>query len=68
MNIKIPTIGLRGDVQPFIALAQSLVRAGHKITILTLPVMRHLVESHGLAFGPVSPDVNMNEVDPLFTS
>jgi len=45
MNIKIPTIGLRGDVQPFIALAQSLVRAGHKITILTLPVMRHLVES-----------------------
>jgi sterol 3beta-glucosyltransferase len=68
MDIKIPTIGSRGDVQPFIALALGLVRVGHQVDILTHPVMQNLVESHGLAFSPVSPDVNMNEVDPLFTS
>jgi hypothetical protein len=44
------------------------VRVGHQVDILTHPVMQNLVESHGLAFGPVSPDINMNEVDPLFTS
>lgn len=27
MNIVIPTIGTRGDVQPFIALAQGLIGA-----------------------------------------
>ena len=68
MNIKIPTIGSRGDVQPLIALAQGLVRAGHQVTILTHPVMRHLVESHVIPFGAISPDGNINEVDPLFTS
>jgi UDP:flavonoid glycosyltransferase YjiC (YdhE family) len=28
MRVVIPTIGSRGDVQPFIALAQGLDRAG----------------------------------------
>lgn len=62
MNIMIPTIGTRGDVQPFIALAQGLAPAGHKVTILSHPVMRNLVESHGVTFAPLGPDVDMDEV------
>lgn len=62
MNIRIPTIGSRGDVQPFIALAQGLVRADHQVTILTHPVMRNLVEDHGVPFAPIGPDVDMEEV------
>lgn len=47
MKVVIPTIGSRGDVQPFIALAQGLIHAGHSVTILSHPVMRELVESFG---------------------
>lgn len=65
MNIRIPTIGSRGDVQPFIALAQGLVRAGHQVTILTHPVMCNLVETHGIPFTPIGPDVDMDEVSAL---
>jgi UDP:flavonoid glycosyltransferase YjiC (YdhE family) len=39
MKIAIPTIGSRGDVQPFIALAQGLGRVGHAITLASHPVM-----------------------------
>jgi sterol 3beta-glucosyltransferase len=49
-------------VQPFIALAQGLVRAGHTVTILSHPVMRALVESYGVPFASVGPDVDMDEV------
>lgn len=62
MKVTLPTIGTRGDVQPFIALAQGLVRAGHTATILSHPVMRLLVESHGIPFAPIGPDVDMDEV------
>lgn len=56
----IPTIGSRGDVQPFIALAQGLVRAVHGVTLASHPMMRTLVESHGVRFAPMGPDI-----DPL---
>jgi sterol 3beta-glucosyltransferase len=62
MNIIIPTIGTRGDVQPFIALAQGLASAGHTVTLLSHPVMRALVESHSVCFAPIGPDVDMDEV------
>ena len=38
-KILIPTIGSRGDVQPFIALAQALALAGHTVTLASHPVM-----------------------------
>ncbi len=59
MEIAIPTIGTRGDVQPFIALAQGLVAAGHSVTLLSHPVMGELVRSHGVQFAPVGPDVDL---------
>jgi UDP:flavonoid glycosyltransferase YjiC (YdhE family) len=59
MKIAIPTIGSRGDVQPFIALAQGLQDAGHSVTLLSHPLMRALVEDHGVVFAPIGPDVDL---------
>ena len=61
MKIVIPTIGTRGDVQPFIALAQGLDRAGHEVTVATHPVMKTLVEAHHVKFAPIGPDINLGE-------
>ncbi|MEJ2353751.1 MAG: glycosyltransferase [Anaerolineales bacterium] len=61
MKIVIPTIGTRGDVQPYIALAQGLKRAGHIVTLMSHPMMRALVQSHGVAFAPMGPDIDIGE-------
>lgn len=57
MRIVIVTIGTRGDVQPYIALATGLQRAGHKLTICTHATFRPFVESHGVAFAPLAGDI-----------
>lgn len=59
MKIVIPTIGSRGDVQPFIALAQGLGRVGHSVTLTSHPVMKPLVQSHGVTFSPIGPDIDL---------
>jgi sterol 3beta-glucosyltransferase len=59
MKILIPTIGSRGDVQPFIALAQGLTRAGHAVTLASHPIMGQLVQSHGVSFAPIGPDIDL---------
>jgi sterol 3beta-glucosyltransferase len=59
MRIVIPTIGSRGDVQPFIALAQGLTRAGHSVTLASHPVMGSLVQSHDVTFAPIGPDIDL---------
>ncbi len=60
MKISIPTIGSRGDVQPFIALAQGLVRAGHTVTVASHPIMKPLVVSYGVTFAPIGPDIDLS--------
>lgn len=59
MKIVIPTIGSRGDVQPFIALGQGMFQAGHNVTLASHPMMEPLVQSHGLSFQPIGPDINL---------
>jgi sterol 3beta-glucosyltransferase len=59
MRIVIPTIGSRGDVQPYLALAAGLQRAGHAVTVVTHPMMRSLVTGHGLSFQPMGPDIDL---------
>ena len=59
MRILIPTIGTRGDAQPFIALAQGLTRARHGVTLATHPSMKSLVESHGVTFAPIGPAIDL---------
>jgi UDP:flavonoid glycosyltransferase YjiC (YdhE family) len=59
MKIIIPTIGTRGDVQPYIALALGLQNAGHSVTLATHPCMRGLVESYQVEFAPIGPDIDI---------
>lgn len=59
MNIVIPTIGSRGDVQPYINLAQGLRNAGHNVTLATNPTLCPLVEQHGVKAAPVGCSVDM---------
>jgi sterol 3beta-glucosyltransferase len=61
MKIIIPTIGTRGDVQPYIAVALGLAKAGHIVTLATHPCMRGLVESYGVDFAPIGPDIDIGD-------
>ena len=59
MKFIIPTIGTRGDVQPYIALALGLIHRNHSVTLATHPCMRTLVESYGIPFAPMGPDIDI---------
>jgi UDP:flavonoid glycosyltransferase YjiC (YdhE family) len=59
MNIIIPTIGSRGDVQPYIALSLGLQKNGHSVRLATHPCMRGLIESYGVDFAPMGPDIDI---------
>jgi sterol 3beta-glucosyltransferase len=50
MRVLIATIGTRGDVQPYVALAIGLKAAGHQVTICTCPQFREFVSEHGIGF------------------
>ncbi|KAF7306570.1 Sterol 3-beta-glucosyltransferase [Mycena indigotica] len=50
------TIGSRGDVQPYIALAKGLMADGHKCRIATHGEFKDWIESHGIEFGFVGGD------------
>ena len=60
MKIIIPTLGTRGDVQPYIALAGGLQQAGHEVTLASHPTMESLVTSYGIPFQPMGPDVDIS--------
>lgn len=51
--MAILTIGTRGDVQPLLALAVLLQRAGHSVVICTHDNFRGLIESFGLRFADI---------------
>lgn len=57
MNITIVTIGTRGDVQPYLALALGLQGAGHSVTICTHETFRSFVESDDVSFAPLAGDI-----------
>ncbi len=59
MKTILPTIGTRGDVQPYIALALGLMKAGHTVTVASHPCMRGLVESYGVPFAPMGLDIDI---------
>ena len=61
MKIVIPTLGTRGDIQPYIALALGLQDAGHDVTLSSHPIMKDLASSYGVPFAPMGPDVDIGE-------
>jgi hypothetical protein len=56
LAIAILIVGSRGDVQPFLPIAQRLARDGHRVRIATHAVFREFVESHGIEFFPLAGD------------
>ena len=57
-RILITTFGSLGDLFPYLAIAGQLTRRGHSVTIATSGVHRAAVESEGLQFHPVRPDID----------
>jgi sterol 3beta-glucosyltransferase len=58
-NVIIFTMGTRGDVQPYIYLAQALMKEGHRVTIGTHPCWKKLVTSAMIQFTPIGPDIDI---------
>lgn len=57
MRIAIQTLGTRGDVQPYIALALGLQEAGFVVSLATSPQFEAFVTQHGIAFEPLPGDI-----------
>ena len=60
MHIVITAAGSRGDVQPYVALGEGLVKAGHTIRMVTHQDFEELVKSHGIDY--FSDGTNVKEI------
>jgi sterol 3beta-glucosyltransferase len=58
MKVTVLTVGTRGDVQPYIALALGLRRDGHDVRFATFGEYRTLVESFGLDYAPIEGSIS----------
>ncbi|KAF2002598.1 glycosyltransferase family 1 protein [Amniculicola lignicola CBS 123094] len=56
LNIVIQVVGSRGDVQPFIALGQELLKYGHRVRLATHNTFADFVRESGLEFYPIGGD------------
>ena len=70
MNIKILTIGTRGDVQPYIALGLGLKAKGHNVTIATLAEFESQIVGYELKHDALRGDFigaaqNAKTINPL---
>ena len=63
MNITILTHGTRGDVQPFVALALGLQKAGHRVRLAAPPV--RWLATLGLLLGHFQPFPAPDALDSL---
>lgn len=53
MKVLIMTLGTRGDVQPFVALARGLLAAGHEVVLAAPQRFAGFVAGHGVPFAGV---------------
>ncbi len=64
-RIVLNTFGSFGDVHPYLALGLELRRRGHAPLIATMEIYREKIESAGLEFAPVRPNIPQpKEQDP----
>jgi sterol 3beta-glucosyltransferase len=57
MKISILTLGTRGDVQPFVALAQKALEKGHQAVICTGKTFKPFIEEAGIEFIEAASDL-----------
>jgi len=57
MKLTLLTLGSRGDVEPFVALAVGLRRAGHVAKIVTSPKYHAWIQSYGVDVHPLRFDL-----------
>jgi sterol 3beta-glucosyltransferase len=62
MKILILTLGTRGDIQPYIALAKELQLLGHLVTIGSHPYMRKWTTFYKVNFTPIGPDLSWQTI------
>ena len=53
MRVAIQTLGTRGDVQPYVALAVQLARRGHDVQIAGPSQLSAIAEEHGIPYAPL---------------
>ncbi|MDR7871200.1 MAG: glycosyltransferase [Tissierellaceae bacterium] len=57
MRLAIFTLGTRGDVQPYIALAKKAIEKGHSAVICTGKSFKNLIEENGVEFAETKSDL-----------
>lgn len=57
MRIAIFTLGTRGDVQPYVALAKQAVKRGHSAIICTGQTFEKLIRENGVEFAKAESDL-----------
>ncbi|MDF2889222.1 MAG: sterol 3-beta-glucosyltransferase [Lacrimispora sp.] len=57
MRIAIFTLGSRGDVQPYVALAKQAVKRGHSAIICTGQTFEKLIKENGVEFAKAESDL-----------
>jgi sterol 3beta-glucosyltransferase len=57
LNVTIATFGSRGDIQPLLAPALGLQRAGHRATIVVLQDLERWALAYGVAVHPMKFNV-----------
>jgi UDP:flavonoid glycosyltransferase YjiC (YdhE family) len=65
MRFKFAALGTRGDVQPLLAVAQSLLANSHAVTFAAAPIFQELIESSGLNFRPLGSLTKSSMMDML---
>lgn len=57
MKIALLTLGSRGDVQPYIALAKALYARGHDVRLAAPENFADWIAGHGVPFAPIEVDL-----------
>ena len=58
MRVVLATVGTRGDVQPFVALAQALRKRGHSALVACPATFADLVTRHGVEHAALGEDMH----------
>lgn len=60
-KIAMFSMGTRGDVQPYLVLSKELMNHGYDVVLGTHPCWQSLVESYGVNFVSIGPDISIED-------